>query len=80
MNARNGHETANGWATGLRAATLIVVVGTLAAAWYPMDSHQVAEAVASAATEASAAAPDMSVYFPARVPARENMELHAPAF
>ena len=35
MDARNANETRNRWAMGLRMATVVVVLGTLAAVWHP---------------------------------------------
>jgi hypothetical protein len=35
MDARNANERQNRWATGLRTATVISVVGALAAVWHP---------------------------------------------
>ena len=79
MDARNTNETRNRWATAVRTATVAVVLGTLAAVWHPaMLSH--AATATSNDTGAAAAAPDMSVYFPARFPAPENVEQQAPTF
>lgn len=73
MDVRNDNQTRNRWATGLRMATVVVVLGTLAAAWHPTKMH-VSTApheatAASSGTAAAAPGPDMSVYFPDRFPA-----------
>ncbi len=66
MNARNPNESRNRLATGIRVATVVVVVGTLAAVWRPMHSSDTSAAQPSA--EVVTTAPDMSVYFPDRFP------------
>ena len=67
MDTRNHHETRNRFAAGIRAVTIVVVVGTLAALWHPMHGSDAAPALA-----ASNPAADMSVYFPDRVPAPQG--------
>jgi hypothetical protein len=79
MNARNPNESRSYLGTGIRAVTLVVVVGALAAVWHPLTGHNMPEAVANAATEAAATA-DMSVYFPSRFTAPETIEPQAPTF
>jgi hypothetical protein len=77
MKARNPHESHDFLATGIRAVTVLVVVGTLAAVWRPLAGYPMPEALANAATEAAATA-DMSVYFPSRFAKPEKVELRAP--
>jgi hypothetical protein len=67
MDAGNSHESRNRLATGIRVATLVIVLGTLATLWHP--AHMGASADTSKTAQAAAAAPDMSVYFPDRFPA-----------
>ena len=74
MDARNANETRNRWAMGLRTPAVVVAIGTLAAVWHPA-SHD-----ATAASNDSAAVPDMPVYYPARFPAPVNVEAQAPTF
>lgn len=71
MDARNSHESRNRLATGVRVATLAIVVGTLATLWHPAHTDRTAGASNAIATPA-AAAPDMSVYFPDRFPAPQG--------
>lgn len=82
MDASNANERRKRWAMGLRTAVVVVVLGSLAAVWHPTmlpaASHD-ATATSNHAG-AAAAAPDMSVYFPARFPAPENVEPQAPTF
>ncbi|HSC22420.1 MAG TPA: hypothetical protein VLG08_01800 [Casimicrobiaceae bacterium] len=66
MDTRNHHESRNRLATGLRAATVAVVVGTLVAVWHPMHGSDAAPAVVANPS------PDMSVYFPDRFPAPQG--------
>jgi hypothetical protein len=81
MNARNVNESGFRWTTSVKTATLIVVVGTLAAVWHPLRHSEVAEVVSTAAAQAAAnAAPDMSIYFPSRFAAPEVIEPQAPTF
>ena len=73
----------NRWATGIRMATVIVVLGTLAAVWHP-GAHEPAtvtdgNAEMSAAASAAASTSD-TTYFPSRFPAPENTEPQAPTF
>jgi hypothetical protein len=70
MDARNPHESRNRLATGIRVATLVIVLGTLATLWHP--AHKDVTAAVSNATPAVAASPDMSVYFPDRFPAPQG--------
>ena len=69
MDTRNANQPRNRWANGIRAATLVIVTGTLAAVWYPMHHEQAAVTTTSAP---AASAPDMSVYFPDRFAAPEG--------
>lgn len=78
MNPRNSNGS-NRWATTIKAATLVVVVGTLAAVTHPLLPHPAATSVATTESPATPApAPDMSVYFPAQFPAPEHDYPQAP--
>jgi hypothetical protein len=79
MDARNANETRNHWAIGLRTATVVVVLGTLAAVWHPAK-FATASHVATVASNDTAATPDMSVYFPARFSAPESVIEQPPTF
>ena len=81
MSPSNTKPPVNRWATGLRMATVIVVLGTLVAVWHPGttgpaaavgDSPQASAPAATTATD--------STYFPSRFPAPENVEPQAPTF
>jgi hypothetical protein len=76
----NESESRNRLANGIRMATLVVVVGTIAAVWHPVNLHEVAVTAKDAAAPTTSATPDMSVYFPARFAAPENEEPQAPTF
>ncbi|HTL77508.1 MAG TPA: hypothetical protein VL654_14430 [Casimicrobiaceae bacterium] len=71
MDTRNGNQSRNRWATGVRAATLVIVTGTLAAVWYPTH-HDRAAATIGDVTAPAVTAPDMSAYFPDRFPAPQG--------
>lgn len=71
MDTRNANESRNRWAGAVRAATLVVVLGTLAVAWRPTHPDT-APVVTDGAPAAAATAPDMSVYFPDRFPAPQG--------
>jgi hypothetical protein len=59
-------------------ATIVVVLGTLAASWRPMHSSLETTPTPAAGTSA---APDMSVYFPDRFPAPQGpVEALPPTF
>ena len=68
MDTRNANQSRNRWANGVRAATLVIVTGTLAAVWYP--AHHDNAAAATSAPVVSA--PDMSAYFPDRFAAPQG--------
>jgi hypothetical protein len=80
MDARNANESRNRLANGIRIATVVVVVGSLAAVWHPLNMRDVASTAKDAAIAATAATPDMSVYFPARFAAPDHEEPQAPTF
>jgi len=82
MDARNGNETRNRWVMGLRTATVVVLLGTLAAVWHPINLSTVSHAATAASNDAvaAAAAPDTAAYLPARLPEPENVEPQAPTF
>ena len=60
MDARNANETRNRWVMGLRTATVVVLLGTLAAVWHPINPSRASHAATAASTNtaAAAAAPD----------------------
>ena len=82
MDACIANETRNRWPMGVGAATVVVVLGMLAAVWHPAKiattSHDAT--AASNDTAAPAATPDMSVYFPARFSGPENVVEQPPTF
>jgi len=68
-------------ATGIRMATVIVVLGTLAAVWHPGTSGPAATVSDSQTSAPAASSPSAdSAYFPSRFPAPENVEPQAPTF
>jgi hypothetical protein len=67
MDTRNADESRRRWATGIRAATIVVVLGTLVTVWRP--THTEPTATVADAPSAVSASPDRSVYFPDRFPA-----------
>jgi len=80
MDARNANASRNRLAIGIRMATVVVVVGSLAAVWHPMSMRDAVSTAKEAAANATAAAPDMSVYFPSRFAAPQNAAPQAPTF
>lgn len=70
MDTRNSHESNDRLATRIRAAALIVVVGSLVAVFYPTNHAASTTPVAEA--PAFTTAPDMTVYFPDRFPAPQG--------
>ena len=70
MDTHHQHESQRRLATGIRIATIVVVLGTLAAAWRPVHTD-ITPAITDVA-HAMATAPDMSVYFPAHFPAPQG--------
>ncbi len=82
MDARNANATRNRWVMGLRTATVVVLLGTLAAVWHPINLSTASHAATAASndTVAAAPAPDTAGYFPARFPEPENVEPQAPTF
>ena len=73
MDARKSHESRNRFATGIRVATVAIVVGTLATLWHPVHTNTAAGGSnAAPRATASAAGPDMSVYFPDRFAAPQG--------
>ena len=69
-------------ATGIRMATVVVVLGTLAAIWHPgMHSATNANAAMSAPAAATVAPGNRdTTYFPSRFAAPVNDEPQAPTF
>ena len=85
MNARQFRKTRQQLATGIRTATLIVVLGTLAAVWHPGDHEPATVLDGGSVSSAPAGMPaasgrGMSTYFPSRFPAPESIEPQAPTF
>ena len=75
----------NRLATGIRMATVIVVLGTLAAVWHPGAHEPAAVLDGGSIASAPAGTPDAAgsgdtTYFPSRFPAPENVEPQAPTF
>ena len=68
--------------TGIRMATVVVVLGTLAAVWHPGMHNTTGGSAAMSAPAATAAAPGNTdaTYFPSRFAAPDNDEPQAPAF
>jgi len=54
MDERNT-ASRNRWAMGIRAATLVVVIGTIAAVWHPTSMHSLATTAKEAVTAGAAA-------------------------
>lgn len=81
MRTSNDRPPVDRLATGLRMATVIVVMGTLAAVFHPAGPAPAAatgdDAAASAPASAASAGSD---YFPSRFPAPMNVEPQAPTF
>jgi hypothetical protein len=84
MSARNTHQPIKRLATGLRMATVIVVLGTLVAVWHPGTRGPAAtvsdDVSTSAPPAASSTSSTDSTYFPSRFPAPQNVEPQAPTF
>jgi hypothetical protein len=84
-NGNSDKPSVDRLATGIRVATVVVVLGTLVAVWHPGvhgpasigDSGSAASAPAS--TSDTAGSTD-TTYFPSRFPAPENFEPEAPTF
>ena len=70
MDTRNADDSRKRWATGIRTATIVVVLGTLVAVWRPTHTESTPATIAAPA--AVSVAPDMSVYFPDRFPAPQG--------
>ena len=69
-------------ATGIRMATVVVVLGTLAAVWHPGWHSISGGKVATSAPPATAAPPGSAdtTYFPSRFSAPDKVEPQAPTF
>jgi len=87
MMSRDSSEkpSVNRWATGIRMATVIVVLGTLAAVWHPGVHEPATVLDGGSVTSAPAGMPDAAgggdtTYFPSRFPAPESVEPEAPTF
>jgi hypothetical protein len=81
MSSSNTKPRIDRWQTGIRMATVVVVLGTLVAVWHPgTTSHAAAVSDAPAASAPPSASVGDSTYFPSRFPAPENVEPQAPTF
>ena len=69
-------------ATGIRMATVVVVLGTLAAVWHPAMHGNTSGNAATSAPAATAAAPGNTdtAYFPSRFSPPDKVEPQAPTF
>ena len=70
MGTRNADESRRRWASGIRAATIVVVLGTLVTVWRP--THTEPTAAVADAPGAASASPDRSGYLPDRFPAPQG--------
>jgi hypothetical protein len=73
IHARDARRSRRRWATTIKAATLVVMLGSLAAVWHPLDMPRLTAAPAGA-SPAAAAGPDMTVYFPDRFAAPSGVD------
>jgi hypothetical protein len=80
MNARNTDHSRMGWAAGVRTAALIVVLGSLAAAWHPTTSTPTGSDASAVPPAAATVVEPPTTYFPSRFPAPEVIEPQAPTF
>jgi len=80
MSTRNSQPPVNRLATGLRMATVVVVLGTLVAIWHPGTNGPVAAVSDGTPTVSTVAADADTTYFPSHFPAPENVEPQAPTF
>jgi len=80
MNSSNDKRPVNRLATGIRMATVIVVLGTLATVWHPGTHAPAATVDDTAASAPTASGPTDSTYFPSRFPAPQNVEAQPPTF
>ena len=78
MDLRHTEESETRLAAGIRAAALIIVVGTLAAVGYPL-SHS-ATMVSGVDDALAARVLSIPVYIPARFAVPEHEEPQAPTF
>ena len=78
----SGKQPIDRLATGIRMATVVVVLGTLAAVWHPgMHGSTGGNAVMSTpAAPAVTPGNTDSTYFPSRFSAPDNIEPQAPTF
>ena len=81
MSSSNTKPPVNRLATGIRMATVIVVLGTLVAVWHPGTTGSAATVSdgPKANTTATATAAE-STYLPSHFPAPANVEPQAPTF
>ena len=79
METRSTEQSEHRLAKRIRTAALIIVVGALAAVWYPL-SHSAAAAYAVDDAPVALAMPGMPVYFPARFAIPALDEPRAPTF
>jgi len=81
MSPSNAKPPVNRWATGIRMATVIVVLGTLVAIWHPATTGPAAAVSDGPQASAPAAGTaDDSTYFPSRYAAPEHADPQAPTF
>ncbi len=80
MSSSNTKPPLNRWATGIRMATVVVVLGTLVAVWHPGTRPAAAVSDGRQASAPAAATATDSTYFPSRFPAPESVEPQAPTF
>ena len=83
-NGNSDKPSVDRLATGIRVATVVVVLGTLVAVWHPgvhgpASIGDGATASAPASTSDTAGSTD-TTYFPSRFPAPENVESQASTF
>ena len=71
MDTRKDNASRNRLAAGVRVATLVVVVGTLAAVWRPLH-HDATTAAPAESSPVTMTGPDMTAYFPDRFPAPQG--------
>ena len=71
MDTRNPRGS-NRLATGIRAATMVVVIGTLAAIWHPSHHDAAPAATGTAAANVAPSPQTAAPYFPDRFPAPQG--------
>ena len=84
-NGNSEIPAVNRLATGIRMATVIVVLGTLVAVWHPGMREAATAIDGTPAATVPATTPHAeedtdTTYFPSRFPAPENVEPETPTF